>query len=187
MRWSLRKKPKTAAELGAPDPSQGADTAKDMTMYHCPRCGSGGVVGGSDGSISCSFCQFVFKVYAQPTHPSMPQTVNGQPYQPPGEAPISTDPLQAAPGAQPVVSPIPNAVTPPSTPQPGGAGGGLERFRVDGAPAPAPEVVPPALNAVSMVTFAGVALPFDAYVAHLAIRHADDHSGVIEQVRASRG
>ena len=198
MRWPRRRdraQQRTAAEFGAPPalgeqpqefgqqppmptqdpPSQG----DDMTMHHCPRCGSGGITGGSDGSITCSFCQLVFKVYAQPTHPFMPQTINGQPYQSPGQQPLSTDPLPASDGAI-VEPPVSNPTAGPGAAAPGG---GLERFRVDGG-APGVE---PELQAAAMVTHMGVALPFDSFIAHLAIRHADDPAGVIEQVRASRG
>lgn len=183
MGWLRRRREaKTAADFGAPAPDSSAQAEPqqdDLNLHHCPRCGSGGITGGSDGTITCSFCSFVCKVYAQPKHPYMPQTINGQPYQIDGQPVLSDEPVPAVSGA-PVQPPVPQA--PGAAPGAPGPAGGLERFRVD-APAPAPPVQPVAMA----VTHMGVALPMDAYVAHLAIRHADDPDGVIEQVRASRG
>lgn len=158
----------------------------NIWTMNCPRCGSGGVVGGSDGSIECGFCKFVFKVYAQPTHPFMPQTVNGQPYQIPGQQPINNEPLPAA-GTAP--APVPPVPADPGSATPGAVGGGLEQFRVD-APATTPQPVQAGLRSVQsslLVTHSGVAVPLDSYIAHLAIRHADDPSEAIQQVRARRG
>lgn len=55
-----------------------------QTLHHCPGCGSGGIVGRSDGSIECTLCNMVFTVQLQPHSPFMPQTVNGEPVQIPG-------------------------------------------------------------------------------------------------------
>ncbi len=167
------------AAVGAPPPP--APTEGEEPLHHCPRCGSGSITGGSDGSITCGFCEFVFKVFAQPVHPSMPQTVNGQPYDIPGSARISDDPVPAAGAPAPIGgSPLPDT---------GATGGtGLEQFRVDGGGVAAP----PSggglerFRTARFITHAGVAIPFDSFVAHLAIRHADDPPSVIEQVRASR-
>lgn len=60
------------------------DMGDGGVVNHCPFCGSGAVVGGSDGSVECGFCHTVFSVQVQPSNPSMPQTVNGQPFVPPG-------------------------------------------------------------------------------------------------------
>lgn len=60
------------------------DMGDGGVVNHCPFCGSGAVVGGSDGSVECGFCHTVFSVQVQPNNPSMPQTVNGQPFVPPG-------------------------------------------------------------------------------------------------------
>lgn len=52
---------------------------QSKTVHNCPFCGSGGVTGGSDGSITCGFCEHTFKVYIQPTFVTAPSNVNGQP------------------------------------------------------------------------------------------------------------
>ena len=62
----------------------GGDQSK---VYHCYSCGSGAVTAGSDGSVSCGYCQAVFSVKVHPQHPNMPQTVNGQPIDIPGVSP----------------------------------------------------------------------------------------------------
>ena len=66
------------------------DSGDNAIINHCPFCGSGAVLGGSDGSVSCDFCHSSFTVQVQPAHPFMPQTVDGQPVPPagmPGEEP----------------------------------------------------------------------------------------------------
>lgn len=143
--------------------------ADDQALRHCPRCGSGNVTGGSDGSVTCGFCNFVFKVYAQPTHPFMPQTVDGQPYVPEDGQVLTDEPMvpEGAPAPVPGEGPVPG-------------GGGLERFRVDQHPIQETTPEQP------FVTAEGKRLGTDSYLAHLAIRHADDRSAVIQQVRASR-
>lgn len=60
------------------------DSGDNAIISHCPFCGSGAVIGGSDGTTSCDFCHSNFTVQVQPAHPFMPQTVDGQPNLPPG-------------------------------------------------------------------------------------------------------
>lgn len=64
-----------------------------QTLHHCPGCGSGGIVGRSDGSIECTLCNMVFTVQLQPASPFMPQTVNGEPVQIPGMPDSGADDL----------------------------------------------------------------------------------------------
>lgn len=49
------------------------DPGDPLIVSHCPLCGSGQVVGLSDGSIQCEFCGGVFLVRIQPAYPGMPQ------------------------------------------------------------------------------------------------------------------
>lgn len=60
------------------------DSGDGETLYHCPFCGGGNIIGRADGTVWCEFCQRAFTVQVQPEHSSMPQTVNGQPYEMPG-------------------------------------------------------------------------------------------------------
>lgn len=53
------------------------DPGDPLITSHCPFCGSGQVVGRSDGTISCDFCGQVYIVRVQPAFPGMPQMPNG--------------------------------------------------------------------------------------------------------------
>lgn len=62
-------------------PGVGHRTAHDpgdpLVTSHCPFCGSGQVVGRSDGTISCDFCGQAYIVRVQPAFPGMPQMPMG--------------------------------------------------------------------------------------------------------------
>lgn len=60
------------------------DSGDNAIVNHCPFCGSGAVVGRSDGTITCEFCHTSCTVQVQPAHPFTPQTIDGQPITPPG-------------------------------------------------------------------------------------------------------
>jgi hypothetical protein len=70
--------PKTAHESG-----------DGVTIRHCPFCGSGQVIGRSDGNAECSFCNNSFLVRVQPMYSAFPQSVGGMPVQIPGMPPPS--------------------------------------------------------------------------------------------------
>lgn len=80
------------------------DGGDGATIYHCFACGSGNVVGRSDGSAECGHCKNVFTVQVQPPHPFTPQTINGQPYDNPDLPGQVTDP--GAEGTQPGQPPV---------------------------------------------------------------------------------
>lgn len=62
-------------------PGVGTRTAHDpgdpLVTSHCPFCGSGQVVGRSDGTIGCDFCGQNYIVRVQPAFPGMPQMPGG--------------------------------------------------------------------------------------------------------------
>jgi len=58
------------------------ESPDDTVAAHCCFCGSGQLVGLSDGSIECGYCQRVFTVRIQPTFAAMPQTTTGLPPDP---------------------------------------------------------------------------------------------------------
>lgn len=60
------------------------DSGDSLTVFHCPSCGSGQVLGRSDNTIECQFCGLCFSVQVQPRFSAFPQTVNGVPMQVPG-------------------------------------------------------------------------------------------------------
>lgn len=59
-------------------------SGNQIDILHCPFCGSGAVIGRSDGTVECGYCTAVFTVQTQPQYNGFPQSVDGQPYQWPG-------------------------------------------------------------------------------------------------------
>jgi hypothetical protein len=53
------------------------DPGDPLITSHCPFCGSGQVVGRSDGTIGCDFCGQNYIVRVQPAFPGMPQMPMG--------------------------------------------------------------------------------------------------------------
>lgn len=76
-----------------------------ITICHCPFCGSGQVIGRSDGNTECSFCNQSFLVRVQPMFSAFPQSIDGMPVQIPGMTPptpgMSPGADPNAPGAMP--------------------------------------------------------------------------------------
>jgi hypothetical protein len=62
------------------------DPGDPLITSHCPFCGSGQVVGRSDGTIECGFCGQHYIVRVQPAFPGMPQAPG------PGGAPSDIGP-----------------------------------------------------------------------------------------------
>lgn len=53
------------------------DPGDPLITSHCPFCGSGQVIGRSDGTIACDFCGQNYIVRVQPAFPGIPQMPNG--------------------------------------------------------------------------------------------------------------
>lgn len=136
------------------------DSGDGETIYHCPFCGAGQVVGRSDGTAECGFCKTAFTVQVQPERSAVPQTINGQPYDDPN--------LPGSPGQM-----DPPAAVPPED---------------STTLVPEEERAPIFASRTQSyyLTAEGVALPEEAYLRHLAIQHADDRVSVIAAVRAER-
>lgn len=97
-----------------------------VAICHCPFCGSGQVIGRSDGNTECSFCNQSFLVRVQPTYSAFPQSIDGMPVQIPGMPP----PTQ--PGMPPGGDPNdPNAMPPGAGAPPGADAGGAPPFGGD--------------------------------------------------------
>jgi hypothetical protein len=81
------------------------ESGDGITIAHCPFCGSGQVIGRSDGNTECSFCNSAFLVRVQPMFSAFPQSIDGMPVQIPGmPAPTPGMPPgadQGDPGAMP--------------------------------------------------------------------------------------
>lgn len=58
-------------------PRTAHDPGDPLITSHCPFCGSGQVVGRSDGTIGCDFCGQNYIVRVQPAFPGMPQVPSG--------------------------------------------------------------------------------------------------------------
>ncbi|MCX4799584.1 hypothetical protein OG497_37655 [Streptomyces sp. NBC_01242] len=90
-----------------------------ITIVHCPFCGSGQVLGRSDGNTECQFCNQAFMVRVQPMFSAFPQSINGMPVDIPG----------MPPGMPPPGDPM-TAGAPPGAD--GEDGGGAPPFGQDG-------------------------------------------------------
>ncbi|MFJ4902888.1 hypothetical protein [Streptomyces sp. NPDC088727] len=86
-----------------------------ITIAHCPFCGSGQVLGRSDGNTECQFCNQSFMVRVQPMFSAFPQTIDGMPVDIPGMPPASS------PGMPPGGDPMAAGGPPGSDDQDGGA------------------------------------------------------------------
>ncbi|QDN94998.1 hypothetical protein FNV58_01300 (plasmid) [Streptomyces sp. RLB1-9] len=94
-----------------------------ITIAHCPFCGSGQVIGRSDGNTECSFCNQSFLVRVQPMFSAFPQSIDGMPVQIPGMPPPTM------PGMPPGGDPNdPNAMPPGAEGPPGADAGGAPPF-----------------------------------------------------------
>lgn len=80
------------------------DSGDQGIIHHCPMCGSGAVYGRSDGTATCDFCHTSFTVQVQPSHPFMPQTVDGQDSVPPGMPGSTPDPSEMSAPVDPAVA-----------------------------------------------------------------------------------
>lgn len=139
---------------------------------NCPWCGSGQIIGQSDGTVSCGYCDRTYTVRLQPTYPAMPQAIDGQPY-PPGQpgampgAPGDEVPGQLPAGMEEVDESAPPGAEPPGEGVEEGEGGDDD--------------LPAFLKGSTLRTAMGDELPVDAYLRHLALVE----SGYAEPVLAS--
>lgn len=149
---------------------------------NCPFCGSGAVVGGSDGTTTCDFCKTSFTVQVQPEYSTMPQTINGVPQEipgMPGDPTQRTSPELGQEGDQP---PGGEEQKPPGHPPDGDA-------KPPGEDDDKPKnPVPPQFRKGSALYLNadGVPIPEDSFIRHLAVRFADDHDGILADLRAER-
>lgn len=155
------------------------DSGDGETIYHCPFCGGGSVVGRSDGTVECDFCQTAFTVQVQPMKSGQPQTFNGQPLDMPGMPGAQGDGMQSKePGAAPEAADVDDefAVIDEAQPSPVGGGGG-------GAPPADPNLEIEVISSRYYLTEEGV-LDGGSFMKHLALRYADDRSEVLDDIRA---
>jgi len=167
--------------------------ADNTVVAHCPFCGSGQVINRSTGDIECGFCHMAFTVLIQPVQPMMPQTVDGQPYDP-----TTGQPTQ---GTDASGLPDPNNLQPEEagtdddgsfggeplsekTPDDDKAGdqGEDEGAREEGDDDPLKGIDK---DSALFITAQGIPLPYDQYTAHLALQFSPDRSSTLREVQAS--
>lgn len=73
-------------------PREAHQSGDGVQIMHCPMCGSGQVIGRSDGNTECQFCNQSFLVRVQPMYSAFPQSVDGMPMQIPGMPPPAPAP-----------------------------------------------------------------------------------------------
>lgn len=153
------------------------DRQSDKVVYVCPFCGSGNIVGNSDGSITCNHDNVTFTVEVKPSHPAMPLVgPNGEPFKMSTEDEYPEIGMASAPEGAQVPGAAPEAggdskvpADPENKMMPSdGAPGGSNKMPASGD---ASTEVPDFLKKSTFITSEGVALSGDSYVKHLIDRH----------------
>jgi len=191
------------------------DPGDPQITSHCPFCGSGQIVGRSDGTIGCDFCGMNYIVRVQPAFPGMPQAPGM------GGAPTDVGPEMMDPGMEGEVGPDGMPLDPGMEegaeeggfPPEDGEGGGFPPGDEDaeaeeeggfppgdgdeddgGDDAPPPkkskskgDSKSKSKKEGSFRTVAGDLLDEDAYVRHLAVLHSGGNPAVIAAIRAEAG
>jgi hypothetical protein len=186
------------------------DSGDRTKLQHCPFCGSGQIVGRSDGTAHCDFCGQTFTVHQQPDFSASPQTEN--PEEAPGVeiAPDTMEPETHVPGEDgPQPEDPPENVMAVEGPQPMGQPGqsgtepvvGEEQVLGEDQEEAPEDQFPPGdededdddeengkkkKKPPFFSTLKGHQLSEDDYLMHLAIRHADIPSRVVKVVREQR-
>jgi hypothetical protein len=141
------------------------DSGDSETIFHCPFCGSGAVIGRSDGTTECEFCHTHFTVQVQPAHPAMPQTINGQPVPAPG--------MPGGPHQPSWQEGTPDNYAPPEVQDPAMY-----------EPPDESSTFEAEASKQYFMTDRGFALDADAFQRHLALKFGDDREAVLMQVRS---
>lgn len=174
------------------------DPGDPLVTSHCPFCGSGQVVGRSDGTIACDFCGQSYIVRVQPAFPGMPQMPMG-PGAPSDVGPDGglVDPGMVGPDGMPMDGEGP----PPG--EDGEEGGPLEGPPDDGDDAPPPggdddatgSGPPPkgkskkksSLHGIAVRRYNGLEgqpLTEDQFLRHVAVRASGADPRVMARLRA---
>lgn len=178
------------------------DPGDPLITSHCPFCGSGQVVGRSDGTIGCDFCGQNYIVRVQPAFPGMPQMPGG-PGAPSDVGPDGglVDPGMIGPDGMPADEGPPgdDEGAPPFGDDGEGPPPGAGEEGGDDAPPPSgdgddssgpPEKKgdskkkPPPKKAARYRGLQGQLLDEDQYVRHLAAALSGGHPSVLASLRA---
>jgi hypothetical protein len=193
------------------------DPGDPQITSHCPFCGSGQIVGRSDGTIGCDFCGMNYIVRVQPAFPGMPQAP-GMGGAPTDIGPDGMDPAmegEVGPDGMPLDPAMEGEVAadggfPPEEgeeegfpPEEGEDAGAEEEggFPPEGDDDGGDDAPPPKKDKAkskskdkskskkegAFRTIAGDQLDEDAYVRHLAVLHSGGDPAVIAAIRAEAG
>lgn len=182
--------PKSGSAVLALLQAEAHDSGDNAIINHCPFCGSGGVVGSSNGTTTCTYCHTPFTVQVQSAHPFMPQTIEGQPTTPPGmpgdeptemSAPI--DPAVEESDDDVAEDPLGDADPTAPDADPTQTSNGPVRPGQPPTKQPPANDQPPWLKKKTMLTAEGHVLPVEAYMQRLALEHADDRGEVLDAIR----
>ena len=189
------------------------DPGDPQITSHCPFCGSGQIVGRSDGTIGCDFCGMNYIVRVQPAFPGMPQAPgmggaptdvgpDGMPMDPGMEGgEVGPDGMPIDPGMEGEVPPdggFPpedGEELPPGEEEAAEEEGGFPPEEGDGeeegdAPPPPKKKSKSKSKSSkegSFRTLAGDTLGEDAYIRHLAVLHSGGDQAVLDRLRAEAG
>lgn len=164
------------------------DPGDPLETSHCPFCGSGQVVGLSNGGIQCDFCGQAYLVRVQPAFPGMPQQPG------PGMAPtdmgpdMPMGPEELGPDGEPMDGGEDGEPFPPDELGEDGEEGppGEEEDEEEGGDEGPPPPPPKGKKKSSLqryATIAGDQLSEEAYIRHLAILHSGGSPGILGLVR----
>ncbi len=142
------------------------DSGDGETIFHCPFCGAGQVIGRSDGTVECQFCDTAFTVQVQPQQSAQPQTIEGEPHL------ISDMPEDSVAGEEIELDPEDTEID-------------MDDLGTDPSSEGNPFMEQKKNPFVSYRTLEGADLSEGDYIRHLAIHHAADRDRVIAEVRAS--
>ncbi len=142
------------------------DSVDRETIFHCPFCGGGQVIGRSDGTAECQFCGTAFTVQIQPQQSAQPQTIEGEPHL------IPDMPEDSVAGEEMELDPEDTEID-------------MDDLGTDPSAKDNPFVEKKPNPFMSYRTSRGADLFEDDYIRHLAIRHAVDRDHVITEVRAA--
>ena len=138
------------------------DAGEGEALAHCPFCGGGNIWGRSDGTVVCGYCDRHFTVQIQPAHPAMPQSLDGESLDVPG--------MPGEVGGEPEGT---VEEDPPEEPEAEDEPDEGDEDDEDGEQK----------EGKYLLTEAGYALDEDAFIRHLALRHADDPETVAKDMR----
>lgn len=156
------------------------DSGNNAIINHCPFCGSGALVGTSNGSITCDYCHTVCTVQVQPAHPFMPQTINGAPMPPPG-MPDGTEMEMSSPVDPAVDEDV------DGTPTEGFGEAEVDAAEMAGMADPlAEQQVAGMPIAAGLRTSEGALLDRERYLAHVALKMTEgpDRLSVLSKIRS---